>query len=74
MDDERYLPGLLLRATDPLSLYPGIRVYDKGSHRTGEIIKIETNGRGLPDVLVVFDNSDRPVNSLDYPGLVIIED
>jgi hypothetical protein len=59
---------------DPNNLYPGMRIYDRDSYRTGEIIKIEYSGRGLPDVLVVFDNSDSPVNSLDYPNMVVIED
>lgn len=61
-----------LSSVDPNNLYPGILVYDRDSHRTGEIIKIEYSGRGLPDILVVFDNSDRPVNSSDYPNMVII--
>ena len=68
-----YENNRLLRAVDPNSLYPGIRVYDRDSHREGEIIKIEYSGRGMPDILVVFDGSDRPVNSVDYPGIVILE-
>jgi len=63
-----------LNSVDPNHLYPGIHVYDRDSHRTGEIIKIEYFGRGMPDILIVFDDSDRPVNSLDYPNMVIIGD
>jgi hypothetical protein len=74
MNDERYLPGLPLRFANPLDLYPGIRVFDKGSRRQGEIIKIEIDGRNLPEIFIVFDNSDTPVNAIDYPNLVILED
>jgi hypothetical protein len=72
--NERILPGHLLRLVDPIYLYPGIRVYDKDSRREGEIIKIESNGRGLPEVLVVFDNSDSPVDAVNYPNMVVLED
>lgn len=74
MNDEGYLPGFPIRLADANNLYPGIRVYDKDSRRQGEIIKIEGNGRGMPDILIVFDNSDAAVNALDYPNMVILED
>jgi hypothetical protein len=61
-----------ISSIDPNNLYPGIRVYDRDSYREGEIIKIEYSGSGLPDILVVFDGADRPVNSADYPNMVII--
>lgn len=61
-----------INSVDPDNLYPGIRVYDRDSYREGEIIKIEYQGRGLPDILVVFDGADRPVNSMDYPNMVVI--
>jgi hypothetical protein len=65
--------NVLVRSVDPNNLYPGIRVFDRASNREGEIIKIEHQGRGLPDIFVVFDDSDRPVITHDYPNLVIID-
>lgn len=61
-----------LRFLDPNNLYPGLLVYDRDSHRTGEIIKIEYEGRGIHDIIVVFDGSDTPVNSIAYPNMVVI--
>lgn len=64
--------SLKIKYIDPNNLYPGIRVYDRDSNREGEIIKIEYSSRELPDILVVFDDSDRPVNANDYPNMVVI--
>lgn len=67
-----YETNALLRFTDPNSLCPGMRIYDRSTGREGEIIKIEYEGRGLPTILIVFDRSDTPCNSADYKDLVLI--
>ena len=63
----------LLRNVDPVKLYPGIEVIDPVTTRLGEIIKIEFKGRELPDILIIFDGTDTPVNAQDYPDLEISE-
>jgi len=70
MNDDNETKSLLSRV-DPNNLVPGCRVYEPSSHREGEIIKIERGGRGLPDIIFVFDGSDTPCDAYDYPGLVV---
>jgi hypothetical protein len=62
---------VFLRYVDPNSLRPGLKVIDPYTSRAGEIIKIEYFNRGVPEILVVFDHSDTPVNAADYPQLKV---
>jgi hypothetical protein len=62
----------LLRSVDPIKLYPGLEIVDPATRRHGEIIKIEFSGRQMAEILIVFDDSDTPVNAQDYPNLEVV--